>query len=121
MSGTSADGIDAALVGIEGAPPRISAKFEGHHHAAYPARVREAVLRFANGAAGTAGEISGLNFLIGEEFGRAALAACKKWGVAANEIELIGSHGQTIFHQGRAARGEVASTLQIGEPSLSQP
>jgi anhydro-N-acetylmuramic acid kinase len=118
MSGTSADGIDAALVRIEGAPPAISAKFEAHYHAAYPARVRDAVLKFANGAPGTAGEISELNFLIGEEFGSAALAACKKWGVGASEIELIGSHGQTIFHKGKAGRGEIASTLQIGEPSV---
>lgn len=121
MSGTSADGIDAALVRIEGAPPAISTKFEAHFHAAYPARVREAVLRFANGGAGTAGEISELNFLIGEEFARTALAACKRWGVGASEIELIGSHGQTIFHKGsagRGARGGIASTFQIGEPSV---
>jgi anhydro-N-acetylmuramic acid kinase len=122
MSGTSADGIDAALVRIEGAPPGISAKFEAHHHAAYPARVREAVLRFANGAAGAAGEISGLNFLIGEEFARTALAACKSWGMDASEIDLIGSHGQTIYHNGSGGRGtrlgEIASTLQIGEPSV---
>jgi anhydro-N-acetylmuramic acid kinase len=122
MSGTSADGIDAALVRIEGAPPAISAKFEAHFHAAYPARTREAILKFANGAVGAAGEISALNFLIGEEFAHAALAACKSWGVGAGEIELIGSHGQTIYHNGSggrgAQRGEVASTLQIGEPSV---
>ncbi|HYL45585.1 MAG TPA: anhydro-N-acetylmuramic acid kinase, partial [Candidatus Limnocylindrales bacterium] len=99
----------------------ISTKFEAHYHAAYPARVREAVLRFANGGAGTAGEISELNFRIGEEFARTALAACKRWGVGASEIELIGSHGQTIFHKGsagRGARGGIASTFQIGEPSV---
>jgi anhydro-N-acetylmuramic acid kinase len=118
MSGTSADGIDAALVRIEGAPPAISANFEAHYHAAYPARVRGAVLKFANGGAGAAGEISELNILIGEEFGRVALAACNRWGVAPRDIELIGSHGQTIFHKGRTGRSEIASTLQIGEPSV---
>jgi anhydro-N-acetylmuramic acid kinase len=122
MSGTSADGIDAALVRIEGAPPAISAKFETYHHVTYPARVREAVLKFANGAAGGAGEISALNFLIGEEFARAALKACKRWGIVASEIDLIGSHGQTIFHKGtagrRSRRGDIASTMQIGEPSV---
>jgi anhydro-N-acetylmuramic acid kinase len=122
MSGTSADGIDAALVRIEGAPSAISTKFEAHYHAAYPRRVRDAVLKFANGAVGAAGEISALNFLIGEEFARAALTACKRWGIDASEIELIGSHGQTIFHKGSAGRGsrrgDIASTLQIGEPSV---
>jgi anhydro-N-acetylmuramic acid kinase len=121
MSGTSADGIDVALVRISGAPPAITAKFEGHHHVRFPALVRDAILRLANGAPTTTAEISQLNFLLGEEFARAAIAACKRWGVALRQISLIGSHGQTIFHQGVAAEflgRRVASTLQIGEPSV---
>jgi anhydro-N-acetylmuramic acid kinase len=121
MSGTSADGIDVALVRISGAPPAIAAKFEGHHHVRFPAPVREAILRLANGAPTTTAEISQLNFLLGEEFARAAIAACKKWRVPLRQISLIGSHGQTIFHQGVAAGflgRRVASTLQIGEPSI---
>jgi anhydro-N-acetylmuramic acid kinase len=121
MSGTSADGIDVALVRISGAPPAIAAKFEGHYHVRFPAPVREAILRLANGAPTTTAEISQLNFLVGEEFARAAIAACKKWRVPLRQISLIGSHGQTIFHQGVAAGflgRRVASTLQIGEPSI---
>jgi anhydro-N-acetylmuramic acid kinase len=121
MSGTSADGIDVALVRISGAPPAIAAKFEGHHYVRFPASVREAILRLANGATTTTAEISQLNFLVGEEFARAAIAACKKWRIPLRQISLIGSHGQTIFHQGVAAGflgRRVASTLQIGEPSI---
>ena len=121
MSGTSADGIDVALVRISGAPPTIVTKFEGHHHLRFPAVVRDAILRLANGAATTTAEISQLNFLVGEEFARAAIAACKKWRLPLRQISLIGSHGQTIFHQGVAAAflgRRVASTLQIGEPSI---
>jgi anhydro-N-acetylmuramic acid kinase len=121
MSGTSADGIDVALVRISGAPPAITAKFERHHHVRFPAVVRDAVLRLANGAPTTTEEISQLNFLLGEEFARAAIAACKRWRVPLRQISLIGSHGQTIFHQGEAAPflgRRVASTLQIGEPSV---
>ena len=121
MSGTSADGIDVALARISGAPPAIAAKFEGHHHVRFPAPVREAILRLANGAPTTTSEISQLNFLVGEEFARAAIRACKKWRVPLRQISLIGSHGQTIFHQGVAAGflgRRVASTLQIGEPSV---
>ncbi len=121
MSGTSADGIDVALVRISGEPPAITAKFEGHHHVRFPAAVRDAILRLANGAPTTTAEISQLNFLLGEEFARAAIAGCKRLRVPLRQISLIGSHGQTIFHQGMPVGflgRRVASTLQIGEPSI---
>jgi anhydro-N-acetylmuramic acid kinase len=122
MSGTSADGIDVALANISGAPPRLAAKLEGHYHRAFPKLVREAILRLANGVPTTATEISQLNFLLGEEFAAAAIAACAKWRVPLGRIALIGSHGQTIFHQGIPTKvlsaRKISSTLQIGEPSI---
>jgi len=122
MSGTSADGIDVALANISGAPPRQAAKLEGHYHWAFPKVVRGAILRLANGAPTTTAEISQLNFLLGEEFAASAIAACARWRVSLREISLIGSHGQTIFHQGTPAKflaaRRIASTLQIGEPSI---
>jgi anhydro-N-acetylmuramic acid kinase len=84
--------------------------------------LREAILRLANGAPTTTAEVSGLNFLVGEQFARAALEACRKWRVPLRSISLIGSHGQTVFHLGASARfqGKVRapSTLQIGELSI---
>jgi anhydro-N-acetylmuramic acid kinase len=122
MSGTSADGIDVALARLSGVPPSISAKLEQHHQVSFPAGVREDILRLANGGPTTTEEISRLNFVLGEEFGRAALEACRRWRVPIAKIGLIGSHGQTIFHQGIASRHRgtrhIASTLQIGEPSI---
>jgi anhydro-N-acetylmuramic acid kinase len=122
MSGTSADGIDAALVQISGAPPGLSAQLEGHFHVPFPPYLRKRILRLANGAASTTAEISELNFLLGEELGSAAIAACKKWRVPLKDVSLIGSHGQTVFHMGATAQfqGKVrkASTLQLGDISI---
>jgi anhydro-N-acetylmuramic acid kinase len=121
MSGTSADGIDVALARIEGSPPRLRARLENFLAVPYPAPVRRAVLRIAEGAAVPAAEISELNFLIGELFGEAVLRACRRFRVSSAKIDLVGSHGQTIYHQGRASRflgRTVASTLQIGEPAV---
>ncbi|MGB8522010.1 MAG: anhydro-N-acetylmuramic acid kinase [Candidatus Acidiferrales bacterium] len=122
MSGTSADGIDVALARISGHPPKLSAKLEGHHHTAFPAAVRKAILRLANGSPTTTAEISQLNFLLGEEFARAAISACRSWRVPLRRISLIGSHGQTIYHQGGPSPflnyPRLPSTLQIGEPSV---
>ncbi|MFZ0635958.1 MAG: anhydro-N-acetylmuramic acid kinase [Candidatus Acidiferrales bacterium] len=121
MSGTSADGIDVALVRISGAPPRLSVSLEGFHTVPYPRRVREAILRIANLGASSSTEISQLNFVLGELFARAALSACRKFRISPKRVDLIGSHGQTIFHQGAPGKflvARVASTLQIGEPAV---
>jgi anhydro-N-acetylmuramic acid kinase len=122
MSGTSADGIDVALARISGNPPKLSLKLEGHHHVAFPALVRKAILNLANGSPTTVAEISQLNFLLGEEFARAAISACKSWRVPLRKVSLIGSHGQTIYHQGAPSPflnyPRLSSTLQIGEPSV---
>ncbi len=121
MSGTSADGIEVALARISGAPPSLNAKLLGHTSVKFPHALRKEILRVAEQHATTAGELSQLNFRLGEVFADAALAACRKFRVSPKRIELIGNHGQTIFHQGRPAPyfgSSTASTLQIGEPSV---
>ncbi|HTZ75807.1 MAG TPA: anhydro-N-acetylmuramic acid kinase [Candidatus Aquilonibacter sp.] len=122
MSGTSADGIDAALVRLEGAPPELKMIFEGHKHFEFRGPVREAILRLANGEPTTTAEISQLNFAVGGEFAQAVLTACEEWRLSLGKIDLIGSHGQTIYHQAEPTRclgiASVNSTLQIGEPGV---
>jgi anhydro-N-acetylmuramic acid kinase len=121
MSGTSADGIDVALAGISGAPPNVQAKLLGHTSAKFSAALRKEILRVAEQQLITAGELSQLNFRLGKGFADAAIMACRHFCVPPSRIVLIGSHGQTIFHQGRAIPffgAPTASTLQIGEPSV---
>lgn len=122
MCGTSADGIDAALVRVAGAPPRLKTKLVAFHCARLDPAVRAAILRIANLGETTTAEISNLNFLIGELFAQAALQVCRKARISPHKVQLIGSHGQTVYHQGAPARFLTAprhtSTLQIGEPAV---
>jgi len=121
MSGTSADGIDVALARVNGAPPGLRSELLAHATRPLHAALRKELLRIAEGGSCRAGEISQLNFRVGEEFAAAAIAACKRFGVRIARVDLIGSHGQTIFHQGNPVTflgSKTASTLQIGEPSV---
>ncbi len=121
MSGTSADGIDVALARISGAPPNLNAKLLGHTSVKFPPALRKEILRVAEQHPITAGALSQLNFRLGELFADAALATCSKFRVSPKRTSLIGSHGQTIFHQGKPANflgRPTASTLQIGEPAI---
>jgi anhydro-N-acetylmuramic acid kinase len=121
MSGTSADGIDVALARISGAPPNLNAKLLGHTSVKFPPAVRKEILRVAEQHPITAGALSQLNFRLGELFADAAIAACRKFSIPQKKIALIGSHGQTIFHQGKPAYffgRPTASTLQVGEPAI---
>jgi anhydro-N-acetylmuramic acid kinase len=121
MSGTSADGIDIALARISGAPPLVKARLLNQTAVKFPAQMRAEILRVAEQRAITAGELSQLNFRLGQLFAEAAKAACERFGVRMASVDLIGSHGQTIFHQGSAVPylgGRVASTLQIGEAAV---
>jgi anhydro-N-acetylmuramic acid kinase len=121
MSGTSADAIDVALARISRAAPHLNAKLMNHTSINFPDALRKEILRVAEQQPISAGELSQLNFRLGETFAEAALTACRRFRIATRKIALIGSHGQTIFHQGQPVRylgRPTASTLQIGEPAI---
>src|SRR5713101_1875021 len=121
MSGTSVDGVDVALARISGAPPRLLSKLLGHTRVGFPAAIREEILRVAEGGSLTAGELSQLHFRLAECYADAALLACRRFRVSPSRVALIGSHGQTVFHQGRPSPflgRRTASTLQIGDASV---
>src|SRR5216683_4253233 len=121
MSGTSADAIDVALARISGAALGLNAKLLNHTSIDFPPRLRTEILRVAEQQPISAGQLSQLNFRLGEAFAEAALAACRRFRLSPRKIALIGSHGQTVFHQGRPVPylgHPTASTLQIGEPAI---
>ena len=124
MSGTSVDGIDAAVIDIlngmdADAAARVSVlKFATYP---YPDGARERILACSAPGGGSVERICHLNAYLGELFAQAALNIAAEAGVSLDDIAFIGSHGQTIHHlpQPRDEQGiAVRSTLQIGEPSI---
>ena len=117
MSGTSGDGIDVALVRIEGARVRPRIELIAHHHVHYSKKVRRTLLETMNGVVSVA-DLSRLNFLLGDLYAEAVLAAQQRSGV---QCELVGCHGQTVYHQGTATPflgRNIACTWQIGEGAV---
>ena len=120
MSGTSLDGIDVAIVDITGSGFRAKINVLTSHSVPYPRKVREALLAVSNTNTFT-GDISRLNFVLGELYAEALEETAERAQIPLDSIKLIGCHGQTIFHEGQGSPylgKKVASTLQIGESSI---
>jgi anhydro-N-acetylmuramic acid kinase len=123
MSGTSLDGVDAALVRISGPAQKPAVRLLSFVTVPYPPALRLRLLKIAGGVACGVAEISQLNFALGEVFAAAALRVCRQGRVSWKRLAFIGSHGQTVFHQGprpssAGGAAKPASTLQIGEPAI---
>jgi len=120
MSGTSADGIDAALVRISGTGDGVRASLVRFRKVAYEARVRRAVLALFSPEAPVV-DVCRMNFVVGRLFAEAALGVMEACGVPAADVDLVASHGQTVCHLppgGPYDDGSGGSTLQIGEPAV---
>ncbi len=117
MSGTSADGIDAALAELDGAVAELQWRVVAHAHSAFDPAMREAILAACNPPTSSVDVICRLNFALGEAFARAAQQVASQAGIALAQVDLIGSHGQTIWHDVDES-GRVTSTLQIGEAAV---
>jgi len=125
MSGTSADGINVALVKIASGgrhhpakPAQLRFTLLAHAEYSYPTRVRKAVLAAMNARRASVADLARLNFLLAELYAEAVLNAQKKFRLHA---ELVGCHGQTLYHQGEAKAflgRKVAVTWQTGEGAI---
>jgi anhydro-N-acetylmuramic acid kinase len=126
MSGTSADGINVALVKVVWARatrPRAAAtslgfEFIAHAEYPYPKKVRQAVLQAMNATQASVADLSRLNFLLGELYADAVLATQRRF---RRKVELVGCHGQTLYHQGQLAPflgRRLAVTWQTGEAAI---
>ena len=126
MSGTSADGINVALVKVvwsratrpRAAATGLSFEFIAHAEYPYPKKVRQAVLQAMNATQASVADLSRLNFLLGELYADAVLSTKRRF---RRKVELVGCHGQTLYHQGLHAPflgRRLAVTWQTGEAAI---
>ncbi len=114
LSGTSADGTDAALCAIEGVDDTTRCTVRGFVSTPFARPLRERIFRVAEA---NATELCDLDVLLGQSFADAAIAVAAAARVPLADVDLIGSHGQTAVHHPRSA-GHVGATLQIGEAAV---
>ena len=118
MSGTSADGIDAALTRITGNGKDTKVEQLDFVFVPFPQNIREKILFIAGGGELTAGELCKFKTLLGVLYADACVLLCEHAGVSKDEIDLIGNHGQTIWHipvEEEYLGRKFAATLQVGE------
>jgi anhydro-N-acetylmuramic acid kinase len=114
MSGTSCDGIDAALVKINGSGVRTKTKLVCHSYTPYPSALRN---RLISASDSKSNDICRMNFELGDLLAKTAISCAEKAGKKLTDIDAIASHGQTICHI-PPEQNRRGSTLQIGESSI---
>jgi len=120
MSGTSVDGIDAALVEIQGSGESVQVNTLGYETYAYPASCRKRIFELFSPETGSVDKVCEMNFVLGELFAEAAQSIARRCSVPLSEVDLIGSHGQTVYHKPKLSGAQYSSrsTLQIAEPCV---
>src|SRR5258708_1988077 len=121
MSGTSADGIDAVLVEVMGSGTATRIRQLGFQTYPYSAAFKRFLLRNSDPATARLDDLTRLNVLMASQFAEAVKRIVRRAGKRIENIDLIGSHGQTIQHLPAPTRmfgHEIRATLQIGSPSV---
>ncbi|HDR3490462.1 anhydro-N-acetylmuramic acid kinase AnmK [Bacillus wiedmannii] len=118
MSGTSLDGIDVALVHIEGSGVESKVKLIHFITVPFCNDMKNEIQQALSIENSNVQLICSLNFKLGLCFANAVREVCKEANFPLGQLNLIGSHGQTIYHQPKHDGNMIPSTLQIGEPAV---
>ena len=121
MSGTSADGITTALAEVAGTGKTAKIRLQAYRTYPYPEKVRDLLFKLFAPGASTTKDVCEMNFVVGECFADAVLRFIGDTRLSNGDVDAVGSHGQTVWHQPIAepvAGISAASTLQIGEPAI---
>lgn len=120
MSGTSLDGVDVVVARLAGSGRALSYEVLSTHEAPYPEALRDLLLRNSTPATSDVRSLSNLNVRLAHVYAAAIRETLGKIGLTAGDLDLVGSHGQTVHHvpvPEDCAGEKIVSTLQIGDPS----
>jgi len=121
LSGTSVDAVDIALVKIKGKGSNVTVKVIDYKEFKIPSKIKDFVLKVSHKESGTVDDVCRLNFILGNLYANCINKFLKQKGISAKDVDVIGSHGQTIHHLPvlESFNGiRYRSTLQIGDPSV---
>ncbi len=118
MSGTSIDGIDAALIDIEGCGEETALMIIRTCQVPFSEKIKERILQASHPESSDVATLCSLNVELGYLYAEAVKQVCHDAGLSLDQLDLIGSHGQTVQHLPVSEKGFVRSTLQIGDPSI---
>ncbi|WP_404349938.1 anhydro-N-acetylmuramic acid kinase [Sutcliffiella horikoshii] len=120
MSGTSVDGVDVAIISVKGSGEELSYQQLAFDTVDIPQDLRKKIFKQFNPAESSVDKLCSLNFELGKLFALAARSVVENAGLRMEDIDFIGSHGQTIYHipVDQSDMGLVKSTMQIGEASV---
>lgn len=117
ISGTSADGIEAVLCRVSGIPPAIQVRVEAARSIPFPTALTRRIHAAARRETSDVEVVCLLDAELGERFAAAALDVIHAAGTLPGDVDLVGSHGQTLWHA-VGDDGEVQGTLQVGDPAI---
>ena len=115
ISGTSADGTDVAVVDIEGQPPHLAWQLLHFMSVPHPPALRKQILLAMQPETSRVDQLCCLNVDLGEQFAQAALKGMAEANLTVDQVSLIGSHGQTLWH---APEHHSPATFQLGEAAV---
>jgi len=121
MSGTSLDGVDAALVELEGSGPDLTMEPEAFVHVPYPGALRNLIRQSTDPDSSSVQVLTRLDARLAETYAEAVDRVLAEANTDRNALDLVGSHGQTVCHlpePADCAGARVRATLQLGNPSI---
>ena len=121
MTGTSVDAVDVVIARIRGGGLALDAEILHSHHTLFPEEVRDMIFANSSPSTSSVSDICLLHAVLAEVYADAVHQTCREWGHEISDLDLVGIHGQTLYHIPEpvtVAGYSIRSTFQAGNGSM---